>query len=68
MPTLIEKGYANFECLLFDGSQISRQRLFMREVEKADIATFDILRKVTQLPFHPVTCTSFYWAGNNPTA
>jgi flavin reductase (DIM6/NTAB) family NADH-FMN oxidoreductase RutF len=65
---LIKECYANFECRLYDGSQISKQSVFIREVGKAHIATFDILRKVAQLSFHPVTCASFYWAGNNPTA
>jgi len=36
---LIKKCYANFECTLADGSQISKHGLFICEVVKAHVAT-----------------------------
>ena len=36
---LIEECYANFECRLYDGSQISKHSLFIWEVVKAHVAT-----------------------------
>lgn len=36
---LIEECYANFECRLYDGSQISKHGLFIWEVIKAHVAT-----------------------------
>jgi flavin reductase (DIM6/NTAB) family NADH-FMN oxidoreductase RutF len=37
---LIAECYANFECQLYDGSQISKHSLFIWEVVKAHVATF----------------------------
>jgi flavin reductase (DIM6/NTAB) family NADH-FMN oxidoreductase RutF len=37
---LIGECYANFECQLYDGSQISKHGLFIWEVMKAHVATF----------------------------
>ena len=37
---LIGECYANFECQLYDGSQISKHSLFIWEVVKAHVATF----------------------------
>jgi len=36
---LIEECYANFECRLYDGGQISKHSLFIWEVVKAHVAT-----------------------------
>jgi flavin reductase (DIM6/NTAB) family NADH-FMN oxidoreductase RutF len=36
---LIKECYANFECRLYDGSQISKHNLFIWEVVKAHVAT-----------------------------
>jgi flavin reductase (DIM6/NTAB) family NADH-FMN oxidoreductase RutF len=36
---LIEECYANFECRLYDGSQISKHSLFIWEIVKAHVAT-----------------------------
>jgi len=36
---LIKECYANFECRLYDGSQISKRSLFIWEVVKAHVAT-----------------------------
>jgi flavin reductase (DIM6/NTAB) family NADH-FMN oxidoreductase RutF len=40
MRRLLGESYANFECRLYDGSQISKHRLFIWEVVKAHVATF----------------------------
>jgi flavin reductase (DIM6/NTAB) family NADH-FMN oxidoreductase RutF len=36
---LIRECYANFECRLYDGSQVNRQSLFIWEIVKAQVAT-----------------------------
>jgi len=36
---LIRECYANFECRLYDGSQVNRQNLFIWEIVKAQVAT-----------------------------
>jgi len=36
---LIKECYANFECQLYDGSQVGKHSLFIWEVVKANVAT-----------------------------
>ena len=39
MNRSVRERYANFECRLYDGSQIPKQGLFIWEVVKAHVAT-----------------------------
>ena len=39
MNRSVRERYANFECRLYDGSQISKHGLLIREVVKANVAT-----------------------------
>ena len=39
MNRSVRERYANFECRLYDGSQISKHGLFIWEVVKAHVAT-----------------------------
>jgi flavin reductase (DIM6/NTAB) family NADH-FMN oxidoreductase RutF len=39
MRRSVDERYANFECRLYDGSQISKHSLFIWEVVKVHIAT-----------------------------